>query len=263
MQQEANRSRSMGRRLVREPTLVEFPPNTHIVSISAGRSHAIALAENGNVWHWSNIWRPQRVSLPSTLENQTVVQVTANWGNSSILTESGHLVVVPLPRMVPPSEPEDLPDLLLDSETTVVFGLDYLHRDDTLQRAHDQSLTSDEGSLARPVLEGDHIVQIAGMEHHTLALSRFGRIYRIDVSRATPSLATTSYVIEYLHFGASSTQQEDNQRSHLHRFITASFHSFAVYTLDGQVMLGKHDDPYDQQPKVISNQGFCKVSFGE
>jgi SCF-associated factor 1 len=262
MQQEANRSRSMGRRLVREPTLVEFPPNTHIVSISAGRSHAIALDENGNVWHWSNIWRPQRVYLPSDLENPTVVQVTANWGNSSVLTESGHLVVVPLPRMVPPSEPADLPDLLLDSETTVVFGLDLLHRDDTLQRA--QPLASDDDKrLSRPVLEGDHIVQVAGMEHHTLALSRFGRIYRIDVSRATPSLATTSYVIEYLHFGAPATQQEDNQRSHLHRFISASFHSFAVYTLDGQVMLGKHDDPYDHQPKVISNHGFCKVSFGE
>ncbi|KAI8341025.1 regulator of chromosome condensation 1/beta-lactamase-inhibitor protein II [Chlamydoabsidia padenii] len=255
LQKEANRSRSMGSRLVREPTLVEFPSNIHIVSISAGRSHAIALDQDGQVWHWSNIWRPQRVCLPSGFQ---VVQVSANWGNSSILTETGDVVIVPLPQMVPPTEPDSLPDLVLDNSNTPIFNLDTLRRDDNLQR--DSSMGK---SLARPVLEGDYIVQIAGMEHHTLALSRFGRIYQIDVSNATLLMATTSYVIDYIHFGASLDQQEDNQRSRLHRFISASFHSFAVYTLDGQVFLGKHDGSYDQQPKVLSNQGFCKVSFGD
>ncbi|KAI8088990.1 regulator of chromosome condensation 1/beta-lactamase-inhibitor protein II [Halteromyces radiatus] len=257
LQKEANRSRSMGSRLVREPSLVAFPENTHIVSISAGRSHAIALAQDGTVWHWSNIWTPQRVHLPSSLQNKVVVQVSANWGRSSILTENGELVVIPLPAMVSPAEPSASTDLILDDNVPVIT-LNSLRQDDELHRSYQQSSTN---LLARPVLKDDFIVQIAGMEHDTLALSRFGRVYKVDCSSADMSRAPTSYVLEYIHFGAA--QQEDNQRNHLHRFISASFHSFAVYTLDGQVLLGKHDDPFDQHPQILNHQGICKVSFGD
>ncbi|CAO3596202.1 unnamed protein product [Absidia cylindrospora] len=262
LQREASRSRSLGSRLVREPTLVQFPEGTQITAISAGRAHAVALAQDGSVWHWSNIWHPQRVYLPTTMDDQSVVQVTANWGYSSVLTDHGTLVVLPLPRMVPPTEPL-VRDLLLDSEQTPVISLDALRQDDDMRRRHHQSSTESGQLLARPVLEGDSIVQIAGMEHETLALSRFGRIYKIDVNRVTPLLASASNVTDYIHFGAPSDRQEENHRSHLQRFISASFHSFAVYTLDGQVRLGKHDDPYDQHPKILSNQGTCKVSFGD
>ncbi|CAO3612467.1 unnamed protein product [Cunninghamella blakesleeana] len=253
--------------LVRQPTKVNLPEGVHIASISCGRSHAIALDRNGDVWHWNNIYRPQKVRLqpstpPTEEDNHKIIQVSANWGQSSILTDHGELIVVPLPGNFPPPTDDNLipDDLVLDKDTLSKISLSSLGQDDRINR----SSTKTTSKLARPVLENDTIVQIAGMENETLFLSKFGRIYKANTAlHAQLTLSPSLHTVEYIHFGAKENQNEINERNKLNRFISATFRNFAVYTLDGEVLTGKQDDSFDEYPKKISNQGICKVSFGD
>ncbi|CAO3643734.1 unnamed protein product [Cunninghamella echinulata] len=267
------RHRSRGSDLVRQPTRVNLPEGVKIASISCGRSHAIALDRDGNVWHWKNIWQPQRVRISPSMINKnndyTIIQVTANWSQSSILTNHGEIIIVPLPVTSTTTRAGDKEgegeliseDLILD-ETSVKVSLPSIAQDDQLYRS--SSSSSSTTKLPRPILEGDTIVQIAGMESETLALSRFGRIYKINTSVAGAlAFSPCQHTIEYIHFGAKENQNENNERSKLSRFISATFRTFAVYTLDGQVLIGKQDHHFDEYPKKLENQGICKMSFGD
>lgn len=244
---------------------MNFPEGVQIASISCGRSHALGLDRKGNVWHWNNIYRPQKVQLPPSMNNRTIIQVSANWAQSSILTDHGELIIVPLPGNLPPPVTDDdlIPeDLILNEETISKISLASLGQDDHMYRS--SSSSSSATKLARPVLENDMIVQIAGMENETLLLSKFGRIYKANTSvHAQLALSPSQHTIEYVHFGAKENQKEINERTKLNRFISATFRTFAVYTLDGEVFIGKQDHYFDEYPKKLSNQGICKVSFGE
>lgn len=175
----------------------------------------------------------QRVNLHSDAK---VVQVVANWSYSTLLTEQGTIYTVPKPDLVVASA--------LDAEPTptdiVTAGLD----------------ASDFG------LSDDKIVQIAGLDKYTIALTRFGRVLKVGSEAFTGS--PMDHVAELVHF--SSQQDEVNDRSRImKRFITGSFNNFAVYTKE-QVMLGNIDATRDTEPNRIpelDNQDICKVTFGE
>ncbi|KAI8066641.1 regulator of chromosome condensation 1/beta-lactamase-inhibitor protein II [Gongronella butleri] len=269
--------RAFGSERLREPTRIALPDHIRISSLSCGRSHAIALAKDGSVWHWNNYRVPERVHLPaSLLESDSVVQVSANWGGSSILTKNGALIVIPLPDRVVPDEDEGslrflrsfpgdrqvndagYTDLFLQDADVSVVTLARLQQDARLTAA----------TQLQPVLDGDVLVQIAGMEHHTMALSRAGRVYRFEAPEGNKiSEAPASSTIEYIHYSAAAAKARSPGQSRRatgpSRFLTAAFHTFAVYTKDGLVLLGQHDDPFDKQPDTMDHQDICKVSFGD
>lgn len=132
---------NIGAHHVMDPTQVALPADVKIKSMSCGRSHAIALAKDGNVWHWGNIWVPQRVRI-----NARVLQVTANWGYSSVLTADGRVFIVPLPPSVR-SEDEVLDDLEVSEENMV----------DLQAIENDARISHKE---IKPLQPGDRIVQV-------------------------------------------------------------------------------------------------------
>lgn len=97
MQADMPPSRSLGTHLVNEPTEVNLPADVHVRTLSCGRSHAVALDREGRVWHWTNHTVVQPVVFPS---NPTIVQVTANWGYSTALSETGEIYLIPMPDYV-------------------------------------------------------------------------------------------------------------------------------------------------------------------
>ena len=131
---------SLGALLVSEPTQVQVPSS--IQAISCGRSHAIALGRDGSVWHWDNYQVVQRIRV-----SNPIVQVAANWGYSSLLTNEGKLIRIDHPDRVTNAE-ETLPDLEINAESSGV----------TLQ-----SIEADakKNSLPfKPIEKGDKIVQV-------------------------------------------------------------------------------------------------------
>ncbi|ORX61957.1 RCC1/BLIP-II protein [Hesseltinella vesiculosa] len=271
---------TFGSEKLREPTRVALPAATRVISVSCGRGHAVALARDGTVWQWNNVRLAEKVHLPQAYASDPIVQVSANWGASSLLTKSGLLLVIPLPdRVVPNRADED------EEQGPTSGGVRYLKsfpgqrslsQDNTYTDLHLQESDMSMVSLDRiehdrllvstanynPVAKEDVLIQIAGTEHCTLALSRAGRVYRFTVQdfealRASPANST----IEYIHYSAK--EQETNVRAAPNRFITANFHQFAVYTRDGPALVGNDTDPFDQRPDNLPVPDVCKVSFGD
>ncbi|KAI9484406.1 regulator of chromosome condensation 1/beta-lactamase-inhibitor protein II [Zychaea mexicana] len=236
---------SLGARLVSEPTQVQLPSS--IQAISCGRSHTIALARDGDVWHWDNWQVVQRIRVA-----KPIVQVAANWGYSSLLTSQGEILRINHPESVT-NEGDTLSDLEI-TESGV-----------TLQSVEGNAKAN---SLPfKPIEKGDKIVQIAGLEKCTLALTRYGRVFKIHTENADElSVASASLTTELTKYGA--TQQELNERGpgkKMHRFVSGQFRNFAVYTAQGSVLLGHQDHPPEQDPEVLEQlqHDVCKVSFGD
>ncbi|CEP16394.1 hypothetical protein [Parasitella parasitica] len=241
MQQDISPRSSVGTRRLRLPTLLqENNQNQQKVqfhSISSGRGHAIGLARDGSVWHWSNHVMLQRVELNT---DDSVVQVAANWNYSSVLTSTGNLYIVPKPDLIIPSQIENEPQ----PTQVVTNGIS------TMQLLNE---------------EEDVIVQIAGLDGWTLALTQSGRVLKIaTLDQDRLSNQPTQCVVELKHF--SSTENEhNNRRGVMRRFLTGAFKNFAVYTKD-KVMLGNIDATSDTEPTQLpelNNQDVCKVSFGD
>ncbi|KAI8359131.1 regulator of chromosome condensation 1/beta-lactamase-inhibitor protein II [Blakeslea trispora] len=215
-------------------------PKIKFRSISSGRSHVIGLAKNDVIWHWTNPNVLQRVDLDIACR---VVQVVANWSYSSVLTERGELYIVPEPDIVSLSEEqkEEPPATqVIDSGVTL-----------------QQILPS-----ADP---DDQLVQLAGLDKYTLALTRHGLVLKLKTVDSTRfSLSPQEHVTVLDHF--SSQQQEVNdRRGIMRRFITGHFLNFAVYTKD-RVMLGTVDAQEDTRPNCLEeleHKDICKVSFGD
>ncbi|KAI8367586.1 regulator of chromosome condensation 1/beta-lactamase-inhibitor protein II [Radiomyces spectabilis] len=249
MQEDVPVTRSLGARPVREPVQLVLPPETKIRAISCGRSHAIALDYRGEVWHWNNLWRPQQVLLPSSSK---AVQVTANWGYSSVLTEDGEIHVVPQPELIASFDETNaiLPELVLD-----LPGV-------TLSTVIATSSLNTE-TAASSVAPDDSFVQLAGLEKYTLALTRLGRVFRLHTENRH-MFTSSPLTDELVHFSAS-TPENNTRRGRMQRFVSGAFTNFAVYTADGQVMLGSQNKPPNQQPEIPPglSHGICKVAFGD
>ncbi|KAF7726336.1 hypothetical protein EC973_008916 [Apophysomyces ossiformis] len=232
---------SLGAERVHEPAEIELPHDVHIRTLSCGRSHAIALAKDGSIWHWCNRWKPQRVVL-RTDRPSPVVQVTANWGYSSILTKRGEIFLVPHPPNVA-SEDEDVPVMEITDPGVGLAAIE-------IERHGDPD---------------DRFVQLAGMEKYTLALTRKGRIYKLYTNE-TEAFAITpaTDAVELNHFGSHKTEINERGRK-MQRFVSAAFKNFAVYTADGKVMLGQNDADANTVPKLMEelDRDICKVSFGD
>ncbi|KAG2207667.1 hypothetical protein INT47_011787 [Mucor saturninus] len=235
MQQEISPRRSIGTRRLLTPTKIQesntTQPTIHFSSISSGRAHVIGLARDGSVWHWSNHIMLQRVDL-NLDGDEKVVQVSANWTNSSVLTNLGFIYVIPSPDMILPSKVEEEP------EPTHVVA-DRIGRD---------------------------IVQIAGLDNYTLALTKDGRVMKYTTTDATAYFANPEEnTAELVKF--SAVQPEINHRDGImNRFITGAFNNFAVYTKSGQVLIGKADADPTTDPIIfreLQNRDVCKVSFGD
>lgn len=240
MQQDISPRSSVGTRRFRLPTILqennEHQQKVQFHSISSGRGHVIGLARDGSVWHWSNHIMLQRVELDT---DDKVVQVAANWNYSSVLTCTGSLYIIPKPDLIIPSEitNEPRPTQIASSGIS------------TMQLLNDQ----------------DKIIQIAGLDGYTLALTEFGRVLKISTSdQDLLNIQPMQCAVELTHF--SSTENEHNNRQGvMHRFLTGAFENFAVYTKD-KVMLGKVDVTRDTEPtrlNELDNHDVCKVSFGE
>lgn len=238
MQEDVAYSASLGTRLIASPTRVELPEHIRIRSVSCGRSHAISLAQDGSVWHWNNLWAPQQVNIPT---EGTVIQVTANWGYSSVLTCRGELFIIPQPANIRerPEAPQDPMEVHMPAVTLADLDLD----------------TS----------QGDKIVQVTGLEKCTIALTRTGRVIKIRTEPIVDFVASPAQnAVELCKFGA--TDPEDNDRSRrMYRFITGQFRNFAVYTSDGKALLGDQDADQDTEPRLFPElqRDICKVTFGE
>lgn len=235
MQQEISPRRSIGTRRLITPTIVQdtniTQPKIKFSSISSGRAHVIGLARDGKVWHWSNHIMLQLVDL-NLDGDEKVVQVSANWSYSSVLTNLGFIYVIPMPDMILPSKVGEEP------EPTHV----------SVERI------------------GHDIVQITGLDNFTLALTKEGRVLKFDTTNPIAFVENPDkHTIELVHF--SAVQPEINTRDGImNRFITGAFDNFAVYTKSGQVMIGKVDAKEDTAPTIfeeLQNRNVCKVSFGE
>ena len=110
---------------------------------------------------------------------------------------------------------------------------------------------------------------MAGLEKSTLVLTRYGRVFKIwtefgDPLALTPATLTT----ELSKYGATEpelNEREGRNSRKMHRFVSAQFRNFAVYTADGRVALGHQDHTAETEPEVLDQlqHGICKVSFGE
>lgn len=234
MHQELSPRSSMGTRRLTTPTKLQDTNTTQqkikFSSISCGRTHVIGLARDGSLWHWSNHIMLQPIQLETT---EKIVQVVGNWTYSTVLTNEGSIYLIPAPDHIIPSEINQEP-----SPTYVVT----------------------------PKVSSLDIVQLAGLDGYTLALTKHGRILKLNTR---DHLAFTqdpaAHTIELTQFSAKET--ELNQRDGLmNRFITGAFLNFAVYTRSGQVMFGNVNAEADTEPEMLpelQNRDVCKVSFGE
>lgn len=235
MQQEISPRRSIGTRRLITPTKIQDSNTTqqHVKfsSISCGRGHVIGLARDGSLWHWSNHIMLQPIDLHLG-ENEKVVQVSANWSYSSVLTNLGSVYVIPQPDLILPSKVSDIP--LPTQVVTQRIGID--------------------------------IVQITGLDGYTMALTKDGRILKLKTLDPVAFAENPNqHTIELEKFSAA--HPEFNTRDGvMNRFITGAFDNFAVYTKSGQVFLGKVDVEADTDPIIfeeLQNRDVCKVSFGE
>ncbi|KAG0747243.1 hypothetical protein G6F57_005993 [Rhizopus arrhizus] len=205
-------------------------------SISSGRGHGIGLAQDGTVWHWSNHRVIQKVDL--VLASSNVIQVTANWSFSSVLTEEGTVIIIPPPD-------------------NIIYSEAYRQPSPTIATS---AVSSHE------ILPGDQVIQLAGLEDYTLALTKFGRVLKLATKDyASFSINPQSHVTLLRHFGAPQKELNDRQGK-MKRFITGAFQSFAVYTDEGEVLLGDIHATEDTEPRRLSgldHQQVVKVSFGD
>ncbi|KAI9356137.1 regulator of chromosome condensation 1/beta-lactamase-inhibitor protein II [Pilaira anomala] len=234
MHQELSPRSSMGTRRLTTPTKLQDTNTTQqkikFSSISCGRTHVIGLARDGSLWHWSNHIMLQPIQLETT---EKIVQVVGNWTYSTVLTNEGSIYLIPAPDHIIPSEINQEP-----SPTYVVT----------------------------PKVSSLDIVQLAGLDGYTLALTKHGRILKLDTR---DHLAFTqdpaAHTIVLTQFSAK--ENELNQRDGLmNRFITGAFLNFAVYTKSGQVMFGNVNSEADTEPEMLpelQNRDVCKVSFGD
>ncbi|CAO0803495.1 unnamed protein product [Mucor circinelloides] len=241
MQQDISPRSSVGTRRLRLPTLLQDTNETQqkvqFHSISSGRGHVIGLARDGSVWHWSNHIMLQRVDLSI---DDKVVQVAANWNYSSVLTSTGNIYIIPKP------------DLIIPSQVTT-------------EPQPTQIVSSGISTMQLLPQHTDKIIQIAGLDGFTLALTEFGRILKIaTLDQDALNNRPMQCVVELTHF--SSTENEHNSRQGaMHRFLTGAFNNFAVYTKE-KVMLGTVDVTSDTEPTRLAeldNHDVCKVSFGD
>lgn len=93
--------------LVRQPMCVRFPTQVRIRVIASGKLHAVALDQQGRLWHWANSWKPQQVHI--TKATGPITHITAHWNYSTALTAAGQVFLIPFPvspkSMVVTSEP--------------------------------------------------------------------------------------------------------------------------------------------------------------
>ncbi|KAG1492446.1 hypothetical protein G6F46_006867 [Rhizopus delemar] len=239
MQSEQSINATLGTERIETPVMLQasIPDNDKVkfASISSGRSHCIGLAQDGSVWHWSNCKVIQKVDLVSP---KLVIQVTANWSYSSILTDDGTVFIVPMPDDV--TSPEMIP-----APTLVTFC------------ASSQAILSN---------SEDQIIQLAGLDKYTLALTKFGHVLKLATrNHAAFSASPEEFVIDLKHFGASEIEMNDRQGK-MKRFITGAYESFAVYTDEDQVLLGSIHSNSQSRPMRLNgldHQQVCKISFGD
>lgn len=247
---------------IKTPTLVGLPPNERMESVACGRSHAISVSTEGKVYHWNHLHKVQQILLPNT--QSRVVQVSGNWGYSSLLTAAGEIFIVPQPENAEDHEPPIL------SVEALGYGI-------TLQ-----NYISDAQNMGIQVdsAPNDRFVQIAAMEKHTLALTMKGRVYRFETAqlieradeeeelgRGPPRFLSNPAVTggELVQYSSRNQDNIVSTDGSLTMFISAFFHNFAVYSLDGAVKLGTHETGPLQEPTTMEelDQDICKVTFGD
>lgn len=247
------------------PERVELPGDLRVRSISCGRSHAIALGNDGSIWHWNNRWKPQRVRITNA---SRIVQVAANWGYSTVLTETGELFTVPEPDPVS-EEAAPLQETVVQSRgvslrmmaNDPLSSIELKESDDKFVQVMSSRRTKRKGVEIIMMKQS----QIAGLEKCTIGLSRYGRVFKMSTENADNFIQEPGrLVVELPKFGATGYEYNDRIRG-MQRFITGQFRNFAVYSADGKVLLGHQDEPATQDPQVLDElQGnICKVSFGE
>ncbi|KAL0082502.1 regulator of chromosome condensation 1/beta-lactamase-inhibitor protein II [Phycomyces blakesleeanus] len=224
-------------KIVSEPTLVNLPQDICITSLACGRSHAVAMERNPTVlWHWDNLWTPKKVVFVDKL-----VQVSATWRGSLALTCKGVVCIVDLPT---PTRSEN-----------------EVHEQETLWQGNN--------AVSEAIEEGDRIVQVAGLESSMIALSLFGKVFKIELRRLD-ELQNTPATYTTLLAPFSATSKELNDRGNtVQRFVSGAFRQFAVYTTPGRVLLGVRRTSRARTSENSNvkihwiGSNICNVSFGD
>ncbi|KAL0581873.1 hypothetical protein ABG067_008395, partial [Albugo candida] len=177
----------------------------------------------------------QRVLIP-LLENEKIVQVVANWNYSSVLTDKGALFIIPKPDLIIPSQAQVEPP-----PTQIVTP-----------RITSKELLNNE----------DTFVQITGLDGYTLVLTESSQVVNIMTSEPLFFQDPQRHVHHLKAF--SAIKEEKNTRDMMKRFITGNFDNFAVYTTEGQVLLGKLSNTTEALILPdLQHKNICKVSFGD
>jgi SCF-associated factor 1 len=257
-------SRGVTLQPIKTPTVVKLPQGVRIASISCGRSHAIGLSTEGKVYHWNHIKKVQEILLPNT--SSRVIQVSGNWGYSSLLTASGEIFIVPQPEN---AEDDEEPILTTQAQG---YGI-------TLQ-----TYISDAQNMGKEVsvVPDDKFVQIAAMESDTLVLSKKGKVYKFgtaqliereteeeeeELGEGPPVFLSNPAATggELPHYSSPDPSDIIDSDGTLTMFISAFYHNFAIYTVNGAVILGTNQTGPDDQPTTRQelNNNICKVTFGD
>ncbi|TIB04099.1 hypothetical protein E3P96_01669 [Wallemia ichthyophaga] len=161
---------------VTKPTRLDLPFRT--VDVSAGRTHALFLTDNGHVYQSICCALPHRIVHPF-LENDSIVQIGAGWRHSAILLKSGTIIIF-WPH-----------DCSLREDYTVGYRAG--PRQTVQDVFHGESLSTrpfdfEPDSVTLPPIRDESVVQISNAKDAVLALTASNRLYRMDFICGRPDL---------------------------------------------------------------------------
>lgn len=112
---------------VRKHWLLKFPGDKHpkVVAISAGRSRALALDEENNIWQWDKTFYDQAARLEFSFGDKRILKITGGWEKAAAVVEDVGLVVwdgISLTNVaaVRPVEHETVPNTKLTGDGEIV-----------------------------------------------------------------------------------------------------------------------------------------------
>ncbi|KAF9819314.1 hypothetical protein IEO21_02202 [Rhodonia placenta] len=271
-------------------------------SISCGRLHCTALDATSHVWTFTSWGRPFKIMSPSLDKSSpetTPVQVESGWAFSSVLTQSGDVLVywpfegqmetaiaaknVELDQQSAVTQNKALPT---QKEPQVIpcypWELHDVHPV-RLPPIPDQALPRLTGTgLSDKELDGEtKLVKIASMDDIIVGLTNKGHVlmyapltgedaYQRGAWRYLPEFSELKHVREHLTFTEGEIRSEAPDTMRI-THISAQFMTFVAYSTGARsvVLIGKPNDSSDTRPltpqilPALQNRGVISVVLGD
>ncbi|KAI9806205.1 MAG: hypothetical protein M1825_006320 [Sarcosagium campestre] len=250
-------------------------PDTTIAQFSSGRSHVLGLADSGMIWLWTSKIDPARHiqfvgfdMADSHLPRAT--RVVAGWNRSSAYFPGKGIVVW-------------APAVIIDDRQEVNALGDVFFVD--AKPVPDTGYVRPRGNNARDSLRDSHdgigntigqVVNHVILEGFLVYLTDLGKVFAAIIDPSEHTAARGS--IELAGFEPSTTDRSKMSE------ITGSFRNFAVFNVDGDIVVGDtdllirsfeareannkisiSDDEYPKasRPAEIQNRGIISLAFGD